>query len=151
MPDWQRKLLRPHEQNYLDSFPLLQLRLQELYGESQCNATCGAEPPTHPQRPEPQDVARARAPVPSLHSARVGPSTLTAAALRSRSWRGHEVRRRWGCDLTYGSCLNITGGNVYEFDQNGTCRCHHWFTGGDCSEVDVRATREAHRPQSIRC
>ena len=40
-----------------------------------------------------------------------------------------------GCNLTFGRCLNTTGGNVNEYDQNGTCVCHHWFTGGDCSRV----------------
>ena len=44
---------------------------------------------------------------------------------------------RYGCDLTYGSCLNITGGDVYLYDQNGTCVCHPWFTGGNCSTVDT--------------
>lgn len=40
-----------------------------------------------------------------------------------------------GCDLTYGRCLNTTGGDVYMYDQNGTCVCHPWFDGGDCSNV----------------
>lgn len=34
-----------------------------------------------------------------------------------------------GCDLTYGQCLNISGLPVDMYDQNGTCVCHHWFTG----------------------
>ena len=38
-----------------------------------------------------------------------------------------------GCNLIYGRCLNTSHGDVYGYDQNGTCTCHSWFTGGDCS------------------
>ena len=42
-----------------------------------------------------------------------------------------------GCDLRFGNCLNVTGLNVYQYDQNGTCACHHWFQGDDCSTTRV--------------
>lgn len=69
----------------------------------------------------------------------------------------------YGCNLIYGRCVNTTGGDVYEYDQNGTCTCHSWFTGGDCSVVQViegetceydslggRVTLERDRCESIR-
>ena len=42
-----------------------------------------------------------------------------------------------GCDVRFGTCLNISRLPVHEYDQNGTCACHHWFTGGDCSQPDL--------------
>ena len=59
--------------------------------------------------------------------------------------QAHIVRRygesacnaSYGCNLLYGQCLNVTGGDVYLYDQNGTCRCHHWFEGADCSQIII--------------
>ena len=39
------------------------------------------------------------------------------------------------CDLARGSCLNISNMPIYGYDQNGTCVCHPWYTGDDCSVV----------------
>lgn len=46
-----------------------------------------------------------------------------------------------GCDHTYGQCLNVSGLPVDYYDQNGTCKCHHWYIGGDCSTLDVSGDR----------
>ena len=54
--------------------------------------------------------------------------------------RAFELWRRQatvGCDERFGRCLNISGLPVHGYDQNGTCACHHWFIGGDCSQPDL--------------
>lgn len=39
------------------------------------------------------------------------------------------------CDDLRGTCLNISGHPIIGYDQNGTCRCHPWFGGDDCSSM----------------
>lgn len=55
------------------------------------------------------------------------------------------------CDLLRGSCLNISGLPVYAYDQNGTCTCHQWFTGTNCSEVLVNEVTCAMIPDAENC
>jgi len=50
-----------------------------------------------------------------------------------------------------GRCLNITGGDVYGYDQNGTCHCHPWFTTDDCSVVLANGVTCAGIPNMQQC
>ena len=62
-----------------------------------------------------------------------------AAALESRY--GPRCNVTHGCDRggnpPKGVCYNISGLPIYEYDQNGTCVCHSWYTGGDCGEAII--------------
>jgi len=44
-----------------------------------------------------------------------------------------------GCDSLRGACLNVSGLLVYGYDQNGTCTCHPWFDGDECTELILSA------------
>ena len=35
-----------------------------------------------------------------------------------------------GCNALYGQCVNTSHLPVYQYDQNGTCACHHWYMRG---------------------
>ena len=56
--------------------------------------------------------------------------SLLRARLRS-IYGGSLCNATDGCDLRFGNCLNVSRLPVYEYDQNGTCACHHWFFGDD--------------------
>ena len=60
-----------------------------------------------------------------------------------------------GCDRhdnpPKGRCLNISGLPIYAYDQNGTCVCHPWYTGADCSEVVVNEETCKGMPNDPKC
>ena len=58
---------------------------------------------------------------------------ILARELRSRY--GHRCNTTVGCDDLRGTCLDNTGHPIYAYDQNGTCVCHPWFTGSQCTEL----------------
>ena len=70
-----------------------------------------------------------------------------------------ELSRRFGprCNATYncdelrGTCLNITGLPIIGHDQNGTCNCHAWFTGADCSQMILNEVTCAGMPDHEDC
>ena len=48
---------------------------------------------------------------------------------------GPRSNATYGCDVLRGTCLNISGLPIIEYDQNGTCTCHPWYSSGDCSQM----------------
>ena len=46
---------------------------------------------------------------------------------------GHRCNATTGCDRVRGDCLNISGLPIIDYDQNGTCTCHPWFTADECN------------------
>lgn len=69
-------------------------------------------------------------------------STLHA---EMRRLYGHRCNATMGCDLVRGTCLNISGLPLHmhddpnlahlSYDQNGTCTCHPWYEGDECTKA----------------
>jgi len=58
---------------------------------------------------------------------------LTLPALRPRLCRyGPRCNATERCDELRGVCLNVSSLPIDGYDQNGTCRCHPFFTGRNC-------------------
>ena len=64
---------------------------------------------------------------------------------------GPRCNATMGCDLLRGTCLNISGLPIIEYDQNGTCVCHPFYTGGDCSELVLDEVACARMPNRDAC
>lgn len=60
---------------------------------------------------------------------------------------GHRCNATMGCDLVRGTCLNISGLPLHlhddpnlahlSYDQNGTCTCHPWYEGEQCTKARI--------------